>query len=519
MARRPRPPQRSTIQPADSPLLQAARRAFMEHRYDDSLEQFDLAVQSLPKNPVALVDAARAHALRHDRARAAALAGRLQRLAPDDPEIQIRAGELYRLMDLRSEAVECFERLATSPRPQPRALLELAAMYERLHRLDEARAAVDRLLHLDPQHAGGQIVRARIERRQGALEAAISTLRQLLSRTELEPRIVAEAWGDLARALDEQGDYDAAWEAILQCKAAQLPRAEPAQVAARHVAARCSRMLDELTTAHFRRWKEPPHEDAPRRLALLTGFLRSGTTLLEQVLKVQPDVISTEERDIFSANIFPFLGRGKPNDFPVVQLLDELVPSTLVDARRRYERVVEAYHREPLAGRLHIDKNPAMNLMIPLVTRVFPETRLLVTLRDPRDVILSSFLRYLAITPVSVNFLSLEGTVDKYLFDMQAWLRLRELIATPWLEIRYEQVIENLEAEARRVFEFLGLAWNPAALAFHEEARRRPATSPSYAEVTSPIHRRAVARWRHYERHLAPQLDRLGPILEALRYA
>jgi len=278
-------------------------------------------------------------------------------------------------------------------------------------------------------------------------------------------------------------------------------------------------MLDELNAEHFRRWREQPIDDPPRRLALLTGFLRSGTTLLEQVLKVHPEVVSTEERDIFSANIFPFLGRGKPNDYPVVQLLDELPPSALVDARRRYERVVEAYQREPLAGRLHIDKNPAMNLMIPLVTRVFPETRLLITLRDPRDVILSSFLRYLPLTPVSVNFLSLEGTVDKYLFDMQAWLRLRELIATPWLEIRYEQVIENLETEARRLFEFLGLTWNPAALSFHEEARRRPATSPSYAEVTSPIHRRATARWRNYERHLAPQLDRLGPILEALHYA
>lgn len=517
MARRSRPVQQSSKY-VDTPLLNSARRLLMEHKYDESLARFDLAVQSQPDNPLALIDSARAYALRHQRTRAAALAGKLQRLAPDDPEVQFRAGEIYRLMDLRAEAIACFERTLKLTRQAARVYLELAALYERTHRLDDAAEMVERLDRAEPGHVGGMILRARIERRRKQHDAAIATLRTLVARSDIDPRVLSEALGDLAQTLDAQGDYDAAWEAILQCKASQRPRAEAAQSAARHVTARFQRMLDELTPAHFERWRAQPLDDAPRRVALLTGFLRSGTTLLEQVLKVQPELVSTEERDIFSADVFPALGRGKPADFPIVQLLDERTPTELVDARRRYLRVVESYQREPLGERMHLDKNPAMNLMIPLQVRVFPETKLLVSLRDPRDVVLSSFLRYLPLTPVSVNFLSLEGTVDKYLFDMGAWLKLRGMIATPWLETRYERVVENLEAEARRVFEFLGLTWTDEALRFHEQARERPATSPSYAEVTAPIHRGAVARWRRYEHHLAPQLDRLSPILAELGY-
>ena len=64
---------------------------------------------------------------------------------------------------------------------------------------------------------------------------------------------------------------------------------------------------------------------------------------------------------------------------------------------------------EPIAGRMHLDKNPAYNLTIPLVLRFFPETRLIVALRDPRDVVLSCYLRYLPLNSVSVRFLDIEA--------------------------------------------------------------------------------------------------------------
>ena len=105
---------------------------------------------------------------------------------------------------------------------------------------------------------------------------------------------------------------------------------------------------------------------------------------------------------------------------------------------------------EPIAGRMHLDKNPAYNLTIPLVLRFFPETRLIIALRDPRDVVLSCYLRYLPLNAVSVNFLDIERTADRYALDMTAWLKYREMIQAPWCEIRYEDTVADAEKQARR---------------------------------------------------------------------
>lgn len=518
MARPNRRTRSHAFTPRDTALLQHARRLFVAHRYDEALDQFELAVRSEPDNPLALIDAGRAYGLRHDRARATALVERLLRLAPDDMELNFRAGETYRLMDLHREALSCFEKACRQARPAPQAWLELAGLYERTHQLEQARDALDRLLKAEPGHPGGLLIRARLERREGQSDAAIMTLEKLLAVPQPNDRIVAEAWGALALVHDERGDYEAAWRAILRCKQTQAPHAEAAWAAARHVTDRFRSLYDELSAEHMRPWAELPPHETPRRVALLTGFPRSGTTLLEQVLKGQSALVSTEERDIFSANVFPWLGRDRAADVPVAELLDNLPAERITAARKRYLAAAESYQREPLGDRWHLDKNPAMTPLIPALYRVFPEMRFVVALRDPRDVVLSCFLRYLPITPLSVHFLTLEQTVEKYLFDLRAWLRLREWLPTGWLETRYENVVTNLEGEARRVFEFLQLEWDPAALNFPQRAVSQAATSPSYVEVTAPLHTRAVSRWRHYERHLGPSLERLGPMLSALAY-
>src|SRR6185295_9521838 len=127
----------------------------------------------------------------------------------------------------------------------------------------------------------------------------------------------------------------------------------------------------------------------------------------------------------------------------------------------------------------------------------FPEFKTLVALRDPRDVVLSCFMLYLPLIPLSVNFLTLERTARRYALDMSAWLKLRPLFPRPWLEVRYEDLVANLPAQAQRVLTFLGLSWDPAVLAFQERAQAKAVLSPTYAAVTQPVHTRAVGRWRH----------------------
>ena len=92
---------------------------------------------------------------------------------------------------------------------------------------------------------------------------------------------------------------------------------------------------------------------------------------------------------------------------------------------------------------MHLDKNPSYNLDDSAHAPIFPETRLIVALRDPRDVVLSCYLRYLPLNAVSVRFLDVERTAERYALDMSAWLKFRELIDVPWCEIRYEDTVAD----------------------------------------------------------------------------
>jgi hypothetical protein len=210
--------------------------------------------------------------------------------------------------------------------------------------------------------------------------------------------------------------------------------------------------------------------------------------------------------------------RELPEGTSMLAALDAAPPDLLRRARDNYFRCAERLLGAPLRGRLLVDKNPALNALIPMVVRVFPEARFLVALRDPRDVVLSCFLQPLALTPVSSAFLSLEETVRQYTSSMGFWLALRPHMDDRWLEVRYEELVADLPAVARRALGFLGVDFDERVLRFHEHARTRRVKSPSYAEVVKPVYRSAVGRWRRYEKHLEPHLGELERFVRAFGY-
>jgi hypothetical protein len=101
---------------------------------------------------------------------------------------------------------------------------------------------------------------------------------------------------------------------------------------------------------------------------------------------------------------------------------------------------------------------------------------------------------------------------------MDEWLRMRELGGFEWIETRYEDVVGNLEVEGRRVTNFLGLPWHEAQMAYYDTAFRKYLYSPTYNEVTKPVHNRAVGRWKHYAEALAPLQASLEPYCRAFGY-
>jgi hypothetical protein len=101
---------------------------------------------------------------------------------------------------------------------------------------------------------------------------------------------------------------------------------------------------------------------------------------------------------------------------------------------------------------------------------------------------------------------------------MDVWLRIRELGGFDWIESRYEDVVANVEAEGRRVTEFLGLTWHPEQARYYETARRKVLFAPTYHDVTQPVYKRAVGRWARYAEALEPVQAKLAPYCKAFGY-
>jgi lipopolysaccharide biosynthesis regulator YciM len=487
-----------------------------ERKYDEAIRAFQEAVRESPNDTTVLIDAARALGARYQIDGSTALLTRALRLGRRRADVQHAVGESYQKLGRLDEAEACFRR-ACSLAATPASQLALANLCERRHALDEAAELVARVLQAEPRSAAALVLRGRIERRRGEPDKACATLREVTAATDLPHYAVAEAYGELSVVLDAAAEYDQAWSSILDCKKILLEHEQAAWNAAQFVIARCRQMIETLTPEHFERWH---HQQTPRpneRLAVLTGFPRSGTTLLEQVLAAHPAVVETEERDIFATGVFPTLGARRSADTPILELLDELSSQQIGGAQRLYLESVESILGEAIGDRVHVDKNPALTLMIPPLKRLFPELKLIIALRDPRDVVLSCFLRYLPINPVSVCFLTLERTVDRYILDMTAWLKMREMV-DDWLEVRYEDVVSDLKRETKRTLDALQLPWDESVLQYRQRHDRKQVRSPSYEEVSRPVFTTSIGRWQNYQRQLAPLIDRLAPLIAAFGY-
>jgi hypothetical protein len=278
-------------------------------------------------------------------------------------------------------------------------------------------------------------------------------------------------------------------------------------------------MASNISTGTLRRWFDNHPALVPsRRQALLGGYARSGTTLLEQVLDAHPDIVSVEETEVFIDDAFALLKRHSPPDAQILPVLEAADIPVLQQARLAYFNAMELSIGTPIDGRLLLDKNPMFTCMIPAFVRIFPETKFIIALRDPRDVVLSRFLQALPPSPLNSAYLTMDGTVEDYCVVMGIWQTLAPLMPSPYLEVRYEDLVDALESIARKTLNFLGVPWDDQVLGFDVHAQKKMVRSPTYADVAKPVYKRAVGRWRNYEKYLEPHLAKLEPFVKAFGY-
>ena len=224
------------------------------------------------------------------------------------------------------------------------------------------------------------------------------------------------------------------------------------------------------------------------RPVFIVGMPRSGTTLVEQIAASHSCVFGAGEVGEI-AELVSRLGGEFPQN---MEALED--PKAL--ARAYMERLGSL---APDCERI-IDKTPFNFLYMGLIARVLPKARIVYCRRDPMDTCLSCYFQnFVATHPWSTDL----GDLSRYL---GAEARLMEhwhgVLPIPIHEIRYEDLIADQEGESRRLIEALGLPWDAACLAFHEN--KRWVRSASNWQVRRPLHGGSVGRWKAYGEFLAP---------------
>lgn len=384
--------------------------------------------------------------------------------------------------------------------------------------LEHIRIAMD----LAPQDRSVAVSRAFALAYTGQERAAWELIEPMLAGQQTPPR-VAVLYGKIARRVDREADALALILTLLEnCSAAApdrsslhfeaaalLDRAGRYDAAFTHVRLAHQDRRGEYDTAGNTHLTDgliafftkstfqvlPRAAISTRRPVFVVGMPRSGTSLVEQILASHPAVHGAGELPMLQRIACGFNNAPWAEGDPFPTCLHRL---TVAHANQMAEQYLSAIAERNASADYVIDKLPVNFRELWLIQVLFPGARIIHCIRDPRDTCLSCYMTDFANGNEFARDLRYLGKFYRdYQRLMEHWVRVLDL---PILHVRYEQVVEDVEGQARQMLEFLQLPWDERCLRFYENARH--VSTASKDQVRRPIYGSSVGRWRNYQNHL-----------------
>jgi tetratricopeptide (TPR) repeat protein len=482
--------------------------------------------------------------------------------APNDPDTLHNIALAVLGLNRLDEAAELLRRALTIEKRDPKLFLHLGAVLIDQGKIEEAAATLEQALALHPTSHDAINLMGRVAFRRGAFDAALAHYRHAVELkpdfsdaysamgnalhalgrfreavdayrnalaldpkntsiyvnvadskkfTEGDPQLLAMQAIErddclspsermflhfaLGKAYADLNDHARAFEHLLQgnaLKRAQIIYDEAA------TAALFERIEAVFTPALIK--KKSRHGERSHVPVFVLGMPRSGTTLVEQILASHPLVhgsgeLTTLEGVIRTQRASDVL--SYPNFVP---MLDAACVKRI---GARY--LAEMRRIAPTGKSRVINKMPSNYLFIGLIHLALPNARIIHTIRDPVDTCISCFSK----------LFTLEHSYTYDLAELGRYYRRYQKLMAHWnqvlpqgriLDVRYEDVVANLESQARRIIAHCGLDWDDRCLAFHQT--ERPVPTPSAMQVRQPIYNK-IGRWRVHEPFLGPLLAEL----------
>jgi Flp pilus assembly protein TadD len=503
----------------EHPLLLNLRAFALERsgHAHKALADLERARELAPRDPFILNALAECLSRLDRQAEAVAAAEAALKLNPEYARARYTKGLAYEMLGELSLAERCFQQTVLLEAGFADAHARLAAIASRRSDWDDCRKFADRALLTDPGNSIALFALAAADIATGALEEAEQRLRTVLDDARMSAHERANAMSLLGDVRDRQGRIAEAFalyeKANLELQSFfapifAVPKTESTQ-------ALIARLTDTFVTAPA--WASPARlpkaqNDHSAGHVFIVGFPRSGTTLLGQILAAHPRAATVDEKAPLIDAIRDFI-----DDPSGIDRLATLSDAEIMRYREAYWRNVRNFEMH-VRDKVFVDKLPLNLLRLPLLGRIFPEAKILLAIRDPRDVVFSCFRRLFAMHQFTYELLTLPGAAQSYARAMRLVEVFREKLPLNLLGVRNEDIVEDFDLRVREICDFVGLEWKDSLRGFAEKSRRQQIATPSATQVARGLSREGVGQWRRYAEQLAPVLPLLRPWVEKFGY-
>ncbi len=423
-----------------------------------------------------------------------ALAKALKYEQGEIPEVHDVIGTTLALLGEHAEAGDWYRRARDARPEHPAFRVNYANNLTYLGETTAARTELDTALQQHPGNAQAHWLKAGLER--AADRSHIERMRGLLDDQRLPAQGQAFLHYAIGKELEDLECWDEAFDAFAagaRARRSTLQFDEAKEEASFEA-------LSRIYTPGWLEERSPGDpDDSP---VFIIGQPRTGTTLVERIVTAHSQAHSAGELQQFGNSVrrlsqYDGQSRFSPELFEKAQDIDSRALGAEYLQRSK-----------KLRGELprFVDKLPYNYFFLPHILAALPNAKIIHLVRDPRDVCFSVFKQLFADAyPHSYDLGEMARHFVRYYRLMETW---RERFPDRFLDVSYEQTVADVDANARRIIDYLGLPWEDACRDFHQQDAA--VSTASAVQVRQPAHTRSVARWRRYEEQLAPAIEILA---------
>ena len=437
---------------------------------------------------------------------------KVNKLDPNNPVVLHNIGHLY---TKKFETIKAEEYLIKSLDLDPNRIItydELFSLYDRSNQIEKFSNLLDKAKKILSEKDLVSFYEAIFMYNQKNFKQTI----QILENIDLKENYVSQNINKhslLAKSYDQTSNFEKAYNHF-KINNQLMNESYGKGVNEKSFIELVTQRINFFKNFNSNRWKQHQLKDEFFQPIFLIGFPRSGTTLLDTILRTNKSIEVIEEKPVLR-NFLRNLDIKIKNNF---NHLDNLDKKFIQNMQNFYFEEREQY-LENKKTKTVIDKMPLNIIYIAEILRFFPNAKFIFALRNPYDSILSCFMQQFELNPAMKNFTSLESSVILYDLVMKLWTIYKDAFSINCHFIKYEDLVTDFEKTTKEIFKFLEIDWSDNTKNFYMTAKKRlNISTPSYNQITSPLYSRSIGRWKNYEKEFKGLKNILDPWLDEFNY-